>query len=154
MRTGVGMGLLRRLATIPLLVVCAALLLGVSGAGATGGRPVKNGRYKGVVGPGWAISFRVSADGTKVDQLVAAFDVGCNGGASSTPAIFHFGSLSIHDGRFAGRSSDAFGKKVSEVVHISGSFAGRTSTGKVSDTSNIASLPSCTETSPFTATAH
>jgi hypothetical protein len=64
MRTGVGKGLLRRLATIPLLVVCATLLLGVSGAGATGGRPVKNGRYKGVVGPGWAISFRVSADGT------------------------------------------------------------------------------------------
>lgn len=149
------MGRSRRLVGMStLLVTGAALLLGVSGAGAADNHPVKNGHYKGVVGPGWAISFHVSANGTKVEQLVAAFDVGCNGGASTEAAKFHFGSLAIRDGHFSGRSTDAFGKKVSEVVHISGSFAGRSATGKVSDTSNIASLPSCTETSPFTATAH
>ncbi len=148
------MGLSRRLAKLALLVVCAALLVGVSGAGATGGGPVKNGRYAGEVGPGWPISFRVSADGTKVEQLVAAFDAGCNGGAPTVAPKFHFGSLEIRDGRFSGRTSDSFGTKVSDVLHISGTFAGHTVTGKISDTSNIASLPSCTETSPFTATAH
>jgi hypothetical protein len=148
------MGLSRRLAKMALPLACSALLLGVSGAGAAAGGPVKNGRYKGEVGPGWPISFRVSADGTKVEQLVAAFDAGCNGGASTEAPKFHFSSLEIRDGRFSGHTSDSFGTKVSDVLHISGSFAGRTVTGKISDTSNIASLPSCTETSPFTATAH
>lgn len=75
--------------------------------------PVRNGRYEGVVGPGWPISFHVSADGTKVEQLVAAFDAGCNGGAPTVAPKFHFSSLEIRDGRFSGRTSDSFGTKVS-----------------------------------------
>lgn len=131
-----------------------AFLLGAgAAAGAASNRPVKNSHYKGTVGPGWAISFRVLADGKRVERLVAAFDVGCNGAAGNSPSTFHFGALAIRDGRFSGRARDAFGKKVSDVLRITGRFAGRMATGKVSDTSNITSLPSCTESSPFTATA-
>lgn len=136
------------------IVVVATLLLGVSAvAGAAGDAHVKDGRYKGTVGPGWPISFQVSDNGKTVEHLVAGFDVGCNGPAAVTPTMFHFAALAIHNGSFSGRVRDGFGSKVSEDLRITGSFSGDTAKGKVEDTSNITSLPSCTEKSTFTATA-
>lgn len=131
------------------------LAVGVSvAAGAGSGRPVKKGHYTGTVGPGWPISFSVSSDGKKVEHLVAGFDAGCNGPAGDTPTMFHFGALAIHKGSFSGKALDNLGKKVSETLRLTGSFSGRTARGSVSDTSHITSLPNCTESSPFTATAH
>jgi hypothetical protein len=136
------------------IAVVTALLLGVSAvAGVAGDAHVKDGRYKGTVGPGWPISFQVSDNGKTVEHLVAGFDVGCNGPAGNTPTMFHFAALTIHDRSFSGRARDGFGSKVSEDLRITGSFSGGTAKGKAEDTSNITSLPSCTEKSTFTATA-
>jgi hypothetical protein len=137
-----------------LLTVMATIVLGMSAtAVATGNRPVKDGHYVGSVGPGWPISFQVSADGKTVEHLVAGFDEGCNGPAADAPAMFHFGPLPIRNGSFSGHATDNFGKKVSDALRITGSVSGRTAKGKVSDTSHITSLPNCTESSGFTATA-
>ncbi|HEU0251332.1 MAG TPA: hypothetical protein VFR48_11470 [Solirubrobacteraceae bacterium] len=136
------------MATLLLIVTVGAA------AGAGSGKPVKKGHYTGAVGPGWPISFSVSSDGEKVEHLVAGFDAGCNGPAGDTPTMFHFGALAIHNGSFSGKALDDFGKKVSETLRITGSFSARTAKGHVSDTSHITSLPNCTESSSFTATAH
>jgi hypothetical protein len=113
---------------------------------------VDGARYSATIGPGYPMSFRVSAGGTEVTNLVVSFEETCNGAAGDTPPKFHFGTLSIRGGRFSGRDTDHFGSTVSDGLYISGRFSGRKATGKVSDTSKIKSLPSCTETEPFTAT--
>jgi len=99
------------------------------------------------------LRFRVSADGKAVDDLVVAFESTCQPGAGSTAPKFHFLTLAIKHGTFAGTSTDNFGKGESDKVHISGSFSGRDATGKVSDLAHIKSLPNCTDRSPFTAKA-
>jgi hypothetical protein len=118
---------------------------------AAGGGPVKGGRYSGLVGPGYPISFRISARGGTVEDLVVGFDETCNGAPAETAPLFHFKALAISGGRFSGSSTDHFGKTVSDALRISGTFEGREATGKVSDLSKIKSLPSCTQTEPFTA---
>lgn len=122
-------------------------------AASGGDRHVKNGSYSGVVGPGYPISFRVVAKGTTVSDLVVAFDETCNGAPSDTPPTFHFKALKIKDGKFSGSSSDHFGPTVSDGLRISGSIDGDAVTGKVTDRSMIKSLPTCTQSEPFTAKA-
>jgi hypothetical protein len=86
-----------------------------------------------------------------VEDLVVGFDETCNGAPADTAPLFHFKALAIGGGRFSGSSTDHFGKTVSDALRISGTFNGREATGKVSDLSKIKSLPSCTQTEPFTA---
>lgn len=139
---------------MPIVAVTLLLLLSVSvAAGSGSGKSVKQGHYVGTVGPGWPISFSVSANGKTVEHLVAGFDPGCNGPPANSPTMFHFGVLAIRKGKFSGHALDNFGKKVSESLRITGSISGHMATGKVSDSSHIASLPNCTEMSGFTASA-
>jgi hypothetical protein len=118
---------------------------------AAGGGPVRDGHYAGLVGPGYPISFRISAQGTTVEDLVVGFDETCNGAPALTAPLFHFKALEISAGKFSGSSTDSFGKTASDVLHISASFSGRKASGKVSDLSKIKSLKSCTQSEPFTA---
>jgi hypothetical protein len=45
------------------------------------------------------------------------------------------------------------GSTVSDSIRVSGTFFGRTAVGEVTDLSHIKSLPDCTDSEPFTATA-
>jgi hypothetical protein len=116
-----------------------------------GGGSVKSGDYSGTVGPGYPISFRVSANGAAVEGLVVGFDETCNGAPSLTAPLFHFKTLQIKAGKFSGASVDRFGKTVSDALRISGSFSGHQAMGKVTDESKIKSLRSCSQSEPFTA---
>jgi hypothetical protein len=118
-----------------------------------GGGQAKNTKYSGTIGPGYPISFRVSANGSAVDGLVLGFDETCNGAPGNTAPLFHFKTLGIKSGQFSGGSSDQFGPTVSDSLRITGTFFGRVAVGQISDTSRIKSLPTCTQTEPFMATA-
>ena len=134
-------GALLALACVPVLAIAA------------GGGPVKGAKYSGSVGPGYPMSFKVSASGKAVDDLVVAFEETCSPGAGSVAPKFDFGTLAINAEKFSGTSTDHFGSAVSDRLHISGSFSGRDATGKVTDLSHIKSLPNCTQTEAFTAKA-
>ncbi len=119
-------------------------------ASAAGGQ-VKNASYSGAVGPGYPISFRISASGNMVDDLRVAIEATCQPGAGSVAPVYDFTSLRITSGTFSGGVSAADGSTVSNSVHISGTFFGRIVVGEVSDLAHIKSLPDCTDTEPFTA---
>jgi hypothetical protein len=118
---------------------------------ATGGGPVRGAHYKGTVGPGYPVTFHVSANGKHVTDLVVAFEETCNGAGPPAAPKFHFKTLTIKAGKFTGSSTEHYGPKASDALHITGHFDGRKAMGKVSDRSKITSLPTCTETEPFTA---
>jgi hypothetical protein len=142
---------IKRTRSIFVIAAVVALVVVPALAAAAGGGPVKGGRYSGLVGPGYPISFRISAQGSAVEDLVVGFDETCNGAPAETAPLFHFKTLAISGGKFSGSSTDHFGKTVSDALHISGSFSGRVANGKVSDLSKIKSLPNCTQSEPFTA---
>ena len=119
----------------------------------SGSAPPGRTAYSGTVGPGWLITFNVSAHATTVNNLVVAYDETCNGPPSDVTPTFRFKSLVISSGEFAGSTSESFGPTVSDTVHIDGTFSGGVAAGQVSDTSRIKGLPTCTQTSPFEATA-
>jgi len=147
------MTILVRFATVVVsLLACAGVSFAAVGSSA--GAPVQDGKYVGLVGPGYPIHFQVSANGTVVNDLVVGFDETCNGAPALTAPLFDFKSLRIEAGRFSGSTTDHFGKTVSDALHITASFDGRNVTGKVADTSAIKSLKSCTQTEPFTAKLH
>ncbi len=127
--------------------------LSAAAGGGEGGGHAKSGAYSGVVGPGYPISFRVAAKGAAVEELVVSFEETCNGAAGETAPKFHFKTLKITDGKFSGSSSDHFGPTASDALRINGSIDGGAASGKVTDTSKIKSLPTCTESEPFTAKA-
>jgi hypothetical protein len=141
-----------RLAQFSALAV-TVVALAVTPALAAGGGPVKGARYTGSSGPGYPMSFRVSADGKAVDDLVVAYESTCQPGAGDVAPKFHFPTLAITHGKFSGTSTDNFGKGESDKVHISGSFSGRDASGPVTDLAHIKSLPNCTDHSGFTAKA-
>jgi hypothetical protein len=128
---------------------CAAGV--ASAAGAVG--PAKDAKYSGLVGPGYPMSFRVSANGQHVDDLVVSFEETCSPGAGSVAPKFDFSTLRITHRSFSGSSTDHFGKTVSDALRIKGTFNGRKASGTVTDQSHIKSLPNCSQTEPFTATA-
>lgn len=115
--------------------------------------PVKGAKYSGLVGPGYRMSFDVSANGQHVDHLVVAFEETCSPGAGSVAPKFHFATLKIDHDKFSGSSTDHFGKTVPDVLKVRGTFNGHKATGNVTDKSHIKSLPNCSQTEPFTATA-
>jgi hypothetical protein len=115
--------------------------------------PAGSTAYSGTVGPGWLITFDVSAHSTTVDDLVVAYDETCNGSPSDVTPTFRFKALTITSGEFSGTTTESFGPAVSDTVHIDGTFSGGVAAGQVSDTSRIATFPTCTQSSPFVATA-
>jgi hypothetical protein len=136
-------------AAVLVLLACAAAT--ASAAPSTG--PVKGAKYSGLVGPGYKMSFRVSANGQAVDHLVVAFEETCSPGAGSVAPKFHFDTLQVKHHKFSGSSTDHFGKNESDVLGIKGTFDGRKATGAVTDKSHIKSLPNCSQTEGFTAKA-
>jgi hypothetical protein len=111
-------------------------------------------KYSGSIGPGYPISFRVSADGKAIDGLVLGYEVTTCGAAPANKApTFHFKTLAIRSGSFAGSSEDDFGPGDSASIRIAGTMFGRTATGQVTGTQRITSLPTCTQSENFTATA-
>jgi hypothetical protein len=130
-----------------LVVLAGAPVLAI----AAGGGPVKGAKYSGSVGPGYPMSFKVSASGKDVDDLVVAFDETCSPGAGNVAPKFDYATLAIAGGKFSGTSTDHFGKTTSDRLQIKGSFSGREATGHVTVLSHIKSLPNCTQTEPFTA---
>jgi hypothetical protein len=134
---------------ISLLLGGLVLACGPSLALASG--PPKDGHYSGEIGPGYPINFSVSANGTVISGLVVGFEETCNGAGPTTAPLFHFNTLQIKMGKFSGSSTDHFGKKASDALRISGAFSDGKATGKLTDTSKITSLPTCTESEPFTA---
>ncbi len=95
----------------------------------------------------------MSPHATTVNNLVVAYDETCNGAPSDVTPTFRFKTLDIASGEFAGTTTESFGPSVSDTLHIDGTFSGGVAAGQVSDTSRIAGLPTCTQTSPFVATA-
>jgi len=135
---------------LPALALALLALAGSSSL-ALASSAVKDGEYTGFVGPGYPISFRVEANGKVVKDLVVAFDETCSPGASVTAPLFHFGELRIEAGKFEGSVSRHFGTTVFQALHIRASFSDGKATGDVSDRASITSLPTCTQTEPFTA---
>jgi hypothetical protein len=121
-------------------------------ASAAGGQ-VKNARYSGSVGPGYPISFRVSTDGNELDDVAVGIEATCQPGAGAVAPVYDFKALRITAGTFSGSIFAQHGPTVSDSVRISGTFFGRTAVGQVTDLAHIKSLPDCTDSEPFTATA-
>jgi hypothetical protein len=119
----------------------------------SGSAPSGGTAYSGTIGPGYLITFNVSPHATTVNDLVIAYDETCNGSPSDVAPTFRFKTLVISSGEFSGSTTESFGPTVSDTVHIDGTFSGGVAAGQVSDTSRIASLPTCTQSSPFVATA-
>lgn len=142
-----------RRARLTALALALAALAAVPVLALAAGGPVKGAKYSGSVGPGYPMTFKVSASGKHVDDLVVAFEETCSPGAGDTPPKFDYDTLAITGGKFSGTSTDHFGKNESDRLHISGSFSGRDATGKVTDLSHIKSLPNCTQSEGFTAKA-
>ena len=115
--------------------------------------PERGATYAGSIGPGYPISFKVSPNGTAVEDLKLHFEADCNPGAGSVAPRFLFSTLAIKDGKFAGDSHlGTAGGSVDTSIRLEGSFAGKTATGKVIAHQSIKSLGSCSQTEPFTAT--
>jgi hypothetical protein len=119
----------------------------------SGTTPPGGTAYSGTVGPGYLITFEVSPHATVVNHLVVGYDETCNGPPSDVTPTFRFKTLVISSGEFIGTTTESFGPAVSDTVHIDGTFSGGVAAGQVSDTSRVAGFPTCTQSSPFVATA-
>jgi hypothetical protein len=133
------------------IVLFAMLALAALPVLALAAERVKDGSYSGSVGPGYPLSFKVTAHGTEVEDLMLGLDVGCNGAPADVAPLYHFGTLKLKDGKLSGSTSRAFGPTVTDAVHISGEFKGDDVSGKVTADQSITSLGSCTEADTFTA---
>jgi hypothetical protein len=141
---------IRRLTLVVALV--AATMLTATTAVASGGGP-RDAKYTGETGPGYPMHFDVIDNGSQVSKLVVAFEATCDPGAGDVAPEYHFESLTIHDGSFSGATNRAFGSTVSDFLRIDGKFKDNRFTGDVTDTQRITSLPTCTQSEPFTAKA-
>ncbi len=135
-------------ARLPALLVTLLALAGASVASAAGG--VKDGSYSGTVGPGYPLSFKVVAHGTKVEDLVLGLDVDCNGAPAEPAPLYHFGTLAIKGDKLTGSTSDESDGS-GDDLHVSATFSGAHLTGKVTVEQSIKSLGSCTEADTLTA---
>ena len=122
-------------------------------AQASGGQ-AHHTKYSGTSGAGFPLSFRVSANGKTVEDLVVHYEVTtCGGAPGNSPPAYHFGALAIKSGTFSGSVTSRSGNKESVSLRITGRFFGRVATGTVTATEHITSLPTCTESVGFTAKA-
>jgi hypothetical protein len=137
----------------PTLIVAlvAATMLATTPAAASGGP--RDAKYAGETGPGYPMHFDVIDNGSQVSKLVVAFEATCDPGAGDVAPKYDFGTLTIHDGSFSGATNRAFGPTVSDSIRIEGKFKDDRFTGNVIDTQRITSLPTCTQSEPFTAKA-
>jgi hypothetical protein len=119
----------------------------------SGSEPPGGTAYSGTIEPGYLITFDVSPHATTVNHLVVAYDETCNGTPNDVTPTFRFKTLVITSGEFTGTTTEDFGPNVSDTVHIDGTFSGGVAAGQVSDTSRVTGYPTCTQSSPFVATA-
>jgi hypothetical protein len=119
----------------------------------SGNAPTNGTAYSGTVGPGYLITFDVSPHSTAVSNLVVAYDETCNGTPSDVTPTFRFKTLVIASGEFTGTTTESFGTTASDTLRIDGTFSGGVAAGQVSDTSRVTGFPTCTQSSPFVATA-
>jgi hypothetical protein len=131
-------------------LVVTTLLFTASAAVASGARP-RDAKYAGETGPGYPMHFDVIDNGSQVSKLVVAFEATCDPGAGDVAPTYDFGTLTIHDGNFSGATNREFGPTVSDSIRIEGKFKDDRFTGDVIDTQRITSLPTCTQSEPFTA---
>ena len=90
---------------------------------------------------------------TRLEDLAVGIEATCQPGAGSVAPVYDFKTLRITSGTFSGSVFAQHGSTVSDSVRITGTFFGRIAVGEVSDLSHIKSLPDCTDTEPFVATA-
>jgi hypothetical protein len=133
------------------LVLLALLALSALPVLALAAGRVKDGSYSGSVGPGYPLSFKVTGQGTEVEDLVLGLIASCNGAPPDVAPLFHFGPLKLKDDKFSGSTSRAFGSTATDDVHISGTFGGEDVSGKVTVDQSIKSLGSCSEPDTFKA---
>jgi hypothetical protein len=146
-------GVVPRFCSVPRLVVFAAVLalaIAAPAVGASSG-PVKGASYKGLVGPGYPLSFRVSPNGKSLESLAAGFESTCVPGPSIAP-VYRFPTIAVKGDSFSGETSK-HAPKQSFTLAISGHFSGRTASGKIVEKLKIKSLHTCVTTMVFTATA-
>jgi hypothetical protein len=110
--------------------------------------PPPDTQYSGSSGPGYPLSFEVSATGGDVENLTVAFNATCSAGAGDVAPTFKFPALPLSQGSFSGTVHT-----LSDTLSISGTFYGNTASGQIVDISHIPSLQSCTQSSTFLATA-
>jgi cytoskeletal protein CcmA (bactofilin family) len=110
--------------------------------------PPPNTQYSGTSGAGYPMSFEVSAKSSDVENLVVAFEETCNADGPNSAPKFSFKTLPITKDSFSGTVHTP-----ADTLSISGTFNGNTASGAVIDISHVKSLPNCTESSTFLATA-
>ncbi len=135
---------------LPALVLTVFAVAGSSSL-ALASSTARDGEYSGFVGPGYPISFRVEANGTVVKNLDVSIEATCQPGAGDIAPTYRFGEAKIEHDKFSGSTSRGSGTSVSNAVHISATISNGKATGEVSDREAITSLPTCTDTEPFTA---
>jgi hypothetical protein len=138
-----------RYLTLGIAFVVATMLTATT-AVASGSKPA-DAKYAGDTGPGYPMHFVVIDNGSRVSKLIVAFEATCDPGAGDVAPDFDFGTLIIHDGTFSGATSRTFGPTVSDFLRIDGKFKDGKFAGKVIDTERITSLPTCTQSEPFSA---
>jgi len=131
-------------------------------AAASGGQ-VHDGKYSGAIPPGYPISFRISANGKAVDGLVLRYEATeCPGGGvgNERPPKTHFKTLAIKSGSFSGTvTAHAAGQVIggrhfpgsTSTLHISATFFGSLAAGQVGITERDPGVPTCSESTNFTA---
>jgi hypothetical protein len=97
--------------------------------------------------------FDVTDNGGAVSKLVVAFEATCDPGAGSVAPDFRFKTVIMHDGSFSAATNRSFGPTVSDFLRIDAKFKDGRFTGDVTDTERITSLPTCTQSEPFSAKA-
>jgi len=110
--------------------------------------PPAGARYSGSSGPGYPLSFEVSATGSDLEDLTVAFEATCGPGAGDVAPTFKFPTLPLSEGSFSGTVHTT-----NDTLSISGTFYGTTVSGQVVDINHIPSLQSCTQVSTFLATS-
>lgn len=129
-------------------------------AAASGGQ-AGGAKYSGSIPPGDPISFRVSATGKAVDGLVLRYEATtCPGVGNELPPTTHFKTLAIKSGSFSGTATHKFPGQVIGSRHfpgntwtyrISATFFGRLAAGQVSVAEHDPGVPTCSESTAFTA---
>jgi cytoskeletal protein CcmA (bactofilin family) len=109
--------------------------------------PPPNAEYSGSTGPGYPLSFEVSANSSEVEKLVVAFEETCNADGPNAAPKFAFKKLPITKGNFSGTVHTP-----ADTLSITGTFNGNTASGHLVDVSHVKSLPNCTESTTFLAT--
>lgn len=109
----------------------------------------KDGTYKGSAGVD-TISFKVTADGTKIVDLVTTYNPAADCSIPTADQKESFPAMKIHDGEFKG--STDLGGGIVQTFELSGSFTNDTHVkGTIHGHLTVTSLPPCNDQQPFDA---